>query len=106
MTSKITYKCKRYFQYSTVLILILFLSAERLRKLEASVVDIAVEARLDKFAVAVCTESRMITDVRIIGTNNLYVLVIVPAITPNLSVLLIMYGFSYHLHSVSLIYCW
>ena len=39
--------------------------AERLRKLEASVVDIAVEARLDKLAVAVCTEKQMITDIRI-----------------------------------------
>ena len=90
MTSIVTSECKRYFQGSTVLILRLFLSAERLRKLEVSVVDIAVEARLDKLAVAVCTESRMITDVRIIGANNLYVLVIVPAITPNPSVLLIM----------------
>ena len=57
-------------QFLTLIIMFLrfFFSAERLKKLEASVVDIAVEARLDKLAVAVCTESRMITDIRIIGT--------------------------------------
>ncbi len=41
--------------------------AERLRKQEASVIDIAVEAKLDKFAVAVCTEADMITDIRVLG---------------------------------------
>ena len=71
---------KKYLIIDLILILRLFLTADRLRKLEASVVDIAVEAKLDKLAVAVCTESRMITDVRIIGTKNLFILVFVPVI--------------------------
>ena len=45
----------------------MLLSGRRLR--DSDVIDIAVEAELDEFAVALCTKTRPLTDVKIKGIS-------------------------------------